>query len=189
MHQRLQTPLTDTDHDWNDRLMRLQGWRGLDAQRAATSGGGDRVAPAFCAVGSLAASVLASPVIAAILALTALVGAFAPNHPVETLVNGLAARRGVAPMPANRAAKRLGCAMGVVFLGGATVALWAGNIVLGSALAGTLGVLAGFVALTGICVPSLVFTVLWGAERAQAPSLAAATQSSVPTPAPARIAA
>ena len=46
MTRNLHTPLGDTDHAWNDRLMRLQGWRGLDAQRAASSGAGDRIAPA-----------------------------------------------------------------------------------------------------------------------------------------------
>ena len=103
-----------------------------------------------------------------------MIGVFAPNHPAEMVANALAERRGVSALPANRAAKRLGCAMGVVFLGGAAMAFAAGNVVPGTVLAGAMGVTATFVAVTGICVPSLIFTVLWGEARAQAPTLAAA---------------
>jgi hypothetical protein len=178
----LQTILSDPDYEWNDRLMRLQGWRGLDARRAASSGGSDRVAPAFCAVGSLAAAVLASPVLAAVLAATAVIGVFAANHPVEMVANRLAGRRGVSALPANRAAKRLACALGVVFLGGAAVAFAVGNVLVGTVLAGAMGVTATFVAVTGICVPSAIFTMLWGTDRAQSPSLAAAARSIGPAP-------
>ena len=52
------------------------------------------MAPAFCAIGARAA-ILASPVLAAALALTALIGTVASNHPVELAANSLAARRGV----------------------------------------------------------------------------------------------
>jgi hypothetical protein len=33
------------------------------------------------------------------------------------------------------------------------------------------------VAITGICVPSMISTLLWGAERACAPSLVAAAKA------------
>ena len=56
--------------------------------------------------------------------------------------------------------------MGVVFLGGAALAYAAGAVTLGLVLALILGATATFVATTGICVPSMLFTVLWGTERA-----------------------
>ena len=44
-------------------------------------------------------------------------------------------------------------------------------------LALVLGGTAAFVAATGICVPSLIFTALWGAHRAAAPSLVTAART------------
>lgn len=99
------------------------------------------------------------------------VGALAPNHPFESLYNRRAARRGRTTLPPNRAAKRLGCAIGVVFLGGAAVAYSAGAATLGLVLALVLAATAAFVAITGICIPAMIFTIVWGSERACAPSL------------------
>jgi hypothetical protein len=110
-------------------------------------------------------------------AATAFVGALAPNHPFETLYNSWAQRRGRQRLPANRAAKRLGCVMGALFLGGATVAGMAGAPTLALVLALVLASVALFVASTGICVPSVIFTALWGARRGQAPTLLAACRS------------
>jgi hypothetical protein len=44
-------------------------------------------------------------------------------------------------------------------------------------LALALGGTAAFVAAIGICVPSIVFTALWGSHRAAAPSLVAAMRT------------
>jgi hypothetical protein len=44
-------------------------------------------------------------------------------------------------------------------------------------LALVLGGTAAFVAGIGICVPSIVFTALWGSRRAAAPSLVAAMRT------------
>ena len=174
MYSDLHQTLADTKYDWSTRLLRLQGWRGDQVDLAAASGGAERVAPAFCAIGSLAAAALASPALAAFLAASAMVGAVASNHPAELVANAVAGRRGTAPLPANRAAKRLGCVMGVLLLGGATVAFAAGHQALGAILAGVMGVTAAFVAVTNICVPSVIFTLLWGTELAQAPTLTSA---------------
>ena len=174
MYTEVHQMLTDTDRDWISRRLRLQGWRGEEVRQAAASGGVDRVGPAFCAVGSVAATGLHSWMIAAVLAVTSLIGVVAANHPVEAAANALASRRGVRPLPPNRAAKRLGCALGTLGLGGAAVAFASGHDALGVVLAGSIGATATFVAVTNVCVPSVIFTVLWGAERAQAPSLLAA---------------
>ena len=163
--------LRDPASTWTERRTRLQGWRGDDACRADAAVGAQRLAPAACAIGSFAGIALESSLVLGAFAATAVIGAFAPNHPFEWIYNAWAARHGRATLPANRAAKRLGCAMGVVFLGGAAVAYAAGAATVGLVLALVLGVTATFVATTGICVPSMLFTVLWGTERACASGL------------------
>ena len=156
---------------WTERRTRLQGWRGADATCADNAKGAQRLGPAVCAVGALTGAALESPVVLGAFAATAVMGALAPNHPIESLYNRWASRRGRATLPANRAAKRLGCAIGVAFLGGAAVAYAVGATTLGLVLALVLAGTAAFVAVTGICLPSMIFTLLWGVERACAPSL------------------
>lgn len=171
--------LRDPTLTWSQRRTRIQGWTGADAACADTVTGAQRIGPAVCAVGGLAGAALASPLLLGVFAVTALVGTFARNHPFEWVYNRIAADRGRLQMPPNRAAKRLGCAIGTVFLGGAAVAMVSGLTTLGVVLAVVLGLTAAFVAVTRICVPSLLFTVLWGADRAAAATLkAAATRRS-----------
>jgi hypothetical protein len=169
--------LGDSSLTWTERRTRLQGWRGSDATCADHAEGAQRLGPAACAAGALTGAVLESPIVLGAFAATALVGALAPNHPFESLYNRWASLRGRAALPANRAAKRLGCAIGVGFLGGAAVAYAVGATTLGLVLALVLAGTAAFVAITGICLPSMIFTVVWGAERACAPSLIAATRT------------
>lgn len=177
MYCELHHVLTDETYTWSTRLLRLQGWRDDQVRQAAGAGRLVRIGPASCAVGALAVAVLGSAALAALVALSSLVGVVAPNHPVETLANAVAVRRGRTPLPRNRAAKRLGCALGFVFIGGAAVAFAAGLDLLGVVLAAVIGLTAAFVAATNLCVPSAIFTLLWGAERAQAPSLVAALEA------------
>ena len=163
--------LTDESSSWGHRLARLQGWSGADAECAAAAPAAQRVGPAVCAVGAFVGAATQSPVVLAIFAGTAAIGAVARNHPFEVVYNRWAASRGRPTLPANRAAKRLGCATGVIFLGVAAIAFASGATVAGLALALVLGATATFVAVTGICVPSIVFTAVWGVERASAPGL------------------
>jgi hypothetical protein len=162
----LRSVLGDTSLTWTQRRTRLQGWRGAEADSADLAVVAQRVGPAVCALGAFAGAALASPPVLAIFAVTALAGAVGPNHPVEGLYNRWARARSRPALPANRAAKRLGCAIGAVFLGGSAIAYAAGASSLGLVLAIVLGATAAFVAVTGICVPSMLFTMLWGADRA-----------------------
>lgn len=153
------------------RRARLQGWRGDDLLAVLRAGPMGRLAPAFCGVATLVAVVTSSiPLVLVILA-TALVGMVAPNHPVETLANVVARRTGRPTLPPNRAAKRLGCAIGSLHLAGGAVALALGATVVAQALLVSLGGLAMFVAVSGICVPSILYTLAFGARRATAARL------------------
>ena len=163
--------LGDRSLTWGQRRTRLQGWRGADAACADATPLAQRIGPAGCAAGATLGVVLESPAVLAVFAATALIGALAPHHPFEAAYNRWARQRGRQPLPANRAAKRLGCAIGVVFLGGAAVAYALGAGTVGGVASLVLAGTATFVAVTGICVPSMIFTVLWGAERGAAPRL------------------
>ena len=163
--------LRDPAATWTERRTRLQGWRGDDASRADAAVAAQRLAPAACAIGSFAGIALESPLVLGSFAATAVIGAFARNHPFEWAYNAWAAPRGRPTLPTNRAAKRLGCAIGAAFLGGSALAYATGAATLGLVLALILGATATFVAATGICVPSMLFTVLWGTERACARGL------------------
>jgi len=172
--QELTSLLRDPTLTWTQRRTRLQGWRGHDAACADGAVAAQRIGPAVCAVGAFTGAIAESPLVLALFAASALVGVFAPNHPFEAVYNAWASHRGRPALPPNRAARRLGCAIGVVFLGGAAFAYAAGAATLGFVLAMVLGATAAFVATTAICVPSMLFTLVWGSERATAPTLVAA---------------
>ncbi len=157
--------LTDDRYPRGLRLARLQGWRGGDASRAVAAQSAQRFAPALCAVGAIVGGALGSPTVLALLAATAVIGAFANHHPFEVVYNAAARRLNWPTLPANRAAHKLGCVLGVTFLAGAALAFAMGAATVGLILAGIMGATGIFVATTGICVPSMVFTLLWGAER------------------------
>ena len=165
----LKAVLTDPEHDRSTNLLRLQGWRGDDLEASVGAASiAHRLGPAACGILSLAAAVTGSMAIVLITLATALVGVFARNHPFETIYNVVARRTGRQPLPANRAAKRLGCAVGSVFLAGAAVAWIIGFDTLATVLLVSLGSLALFVAATKICVPSMMFTLAFGVDRATA---------------------
>ncbi len=120
----LATLLGDASLTWTERRTRLQGWQGPEAELADRALVAQRVGAAACAVGAAIGAALESPVVFVAVAATALVGAVAANHPFEVLYNRWARSRGGGVLPANRAAKRLGCAIGVVLLGGETEQEW-----------------------------------------------------------------
>jgi len=164
--------ITDPGHDRRVNLLRLQGWRGDKLEDSArTAPFAHKLAPAACGILSLVAAVTGSMALVLVTLATALTGAVARNHPFETVYNAIARRTGGQTMPPNRAAKRTGCAVGSVFLAGAAIAWVVGLDILASVLLVSLGSLALFVAATGLCVPSMMFILVFGAERSTCPYL------------------
>lgn len=157
--------LGDERFDRPTRLLRLQGWRGDGLATAVAAGPAHRLAPGFCAVGATGVAAIGSSVLALALGLTAVIGIFAPNHPVETAYNGVARRFGRPEVPPNRAAKRLACLLGTLFLGTSAFALELGATVTGQIIAGAFAAVAWFVTLTNLCVPSVIFVSVFGEER------------------------
>ena len=163
--------LTDRDHDRRARKLRLQGFRGTDLTGACATGPAVSLGPATCGLVSAVVAITGSALLAAVLAMTALVGVFSSNHPVELLHNTIAHRLGRPEIPPSRAAKRFACTVGASLLMGAalTYALGVDGWALGFAL--TMTVVPLFVAASGVCVPSLLFSLALGTEAATAPTL------------------
>ena len=164
MLSQVQALLTDSRFDRQTRLVRLAGWRGDSVEEAVRSGWRLRIAPAFCAVASIGLGLLGEPLLLGLLAASAAVGAIRGNHIVEELYNATFGRRGVA-IPKARAARLFGCAMGAVVISASAVAFAAGLPALGLTLALTMGAVATFVAVTDICVPSIMFILMFGSSR------------------------
>lgn len=171
--------LTNPQFDWSTRLVRLAGWRGGEVRAASESGWRLRIAPAFCGVAAIALGLIGQPLWLGLLAATAAVGAVRGNHVVEQIYNATLGRRGVS-IPKARAARASGCAISAVILAASAIAFAIGLPTLGLILAVSLGGLAVFVAVTKICVPSLMFVALFGELRSTAPSLRAALSSCPP---------
>ena len=176
----LKSVLSDPRFDRPTRLLRLQGWRGSELARARAAGNAHRVGPATCSALAVGVAITGSATLAVVGVVTALAGAFGRNHPAELVYNWIARRTSGAPIPSNRAAKRLACAIGSLFFTGAAVSFATGYSTAGRVLALTLGAVAAFVTISSVCVPSIIFTLLWGEQKATAPSLLTRTRAPQP---------
>ena len=154
------------------RLLRLQGWRGADLRCALGAGAAMRLGPAACAVQATLGLAVPSAALYAVFAAAALLGVVARNHPVELAWVWWARRSGRPVPPANRAGRRFACALGAVCFAlaglGVSAQLPAVTLTMGLLMV----LIPGFVAATNLCVPSLVLTLLVGAERVSSRRLA-----------------
>ena len=168
----LKSVLTDPKYDRATRLLRLQGWRGDDLDAAVQAGViGQRIGPVTCAALAWVVAITGSVPIAVIALISAIVGVLAPNHPSESIYNMIAHRFGGTSVPPNRAAKRLGCLIGTIFFLAASAALVLDYTTAGQIIAGVLAGVATFVAVTNVCIPSMIYTLLFGVRRAVGPSI------------------
>jgi hypothetical protein len=115
-----------------------------------------------------------------VLAALALSGAVLANHPVETAFGAWSHRRGRVAQPPNRAARRAACLAGAGFFALAGWGLAGGPSALFPVAGTTMVALPSFVAVTNLCVPSLVFTALFGADAGTAPTLGACVRRPAP---------
>jgi hypothetical protein len=159
-----------------ERLLRLQGLRDEPLAQGLAAGWSVRLGPAACAVAGAVALVVASPVLYLAFAGLGIVGAVAPHHPVEMLSVVWARGTGRTPPPANRAARRSGCLAGAALFALAALGLTVGPAALYWAAGLVMVLLPAFVAATNVCVPSLVFTLFLGADRATCPTLTQRTE-------------
>ena len=142
--------------------LEAQGYVGVGERTLADIQFGLRFSPALCAAGVAAGTALASPLILAAMMATAIVGASTPRHPFDWLYNyGVRHALGKPAIPRNAAPRRFSCAVASVWLVGTIGAFLAGWDVAGYILGAGMAGMAAFVAVTHICLPSLVYTRLF----------------------------
>jgi len=127
-----------------------------------------RFAPALCGILAAVGTAIAAPWLLWGLAVIAALGALLPFHPFDLLYNeGVRRITGGPRLPANGAPRRFACGFGSAWLI-VTGAMFAGGYdVAGYVLGLALVAVAGLVAATHICIPSIIFRTACG----QMPSL------------------
>jgi hypothetical protein len=167
----VQQLLTDPAFDRTRRLLRLQGQRGPMLEKAVASGWAMRLGPGQCAFFGTLAIAFGQPRAYVLLAALSSIGVLTSHHPVEWLYVWWARRHGRPSPPPNRAPRRFACLLGAgcFLVAGLALSTGTGWIFWPTAL--TLVALPTFVATTNVCLPSVLFTLVVGADRATCPSL------------------
>ena len=144
------------------RRLEAQGFRSLDEVSLAEVGPWLRWSPALCTIVMAAGTILRSPPVLWALAAIALLGAVFPAHPFDLLYNGVVRHlTGTRPFPRHGPQRRFACGVAAVWLAGTGLAFHRGATTLGIVLGAALTVVAGIVAVTNYCIPSLVYNTLF----------------------------
>jgi len=122
-----------------------------------------RLAFALCAVLAGLGTALGSPPLLWLLAAIAALAAIFPVHPFDLLYNHLIRYlRETGPLPRRNAPSRFACGVGAVWLVPTALAFQAGADPIGYVLGAALTGVAGLVAITDICIPSMIYRALFG---------------------------
>jgi hypothetical protein len=125
-----------------------------------------RLAFGLCAVMAAVGTALASPVILLVLAPIALLAAMFPVHPFDLIYNhGICFLTGTGPLPRRGVPSRFACGLGAAWLVPTAWAFHAGRPLLGYVLGWLLTGVAVLVSTTDICIPSLVYRMIFGFPR------------------------
>ncbi len=144
------------------RRLEAQGFRSLDEAALAEIGPWLRWSPALCAAVMAAGTILASAPVLWALAAIALLGAVFPAHPFDLVYNGVVRHlTGTRPLPRHGPQRRFACGMAAAWLAATGLAFHQGATALGVVLGATLTAVAGIVAVTNYCIPSLVYNTLF----------------------------
>lgn len=154
-------------------LLDIQGFDGVDDAVLGRVQNWLRLAPALCGIVAAVGTALAAPWLLWGLAVIAAAGAVLPFHPFDLIYNaGVRRVTGGPKLPDNGAPRRFACGLGSAWLV-VTGLLFAGGYdaagyVLGASLVGV----AGLVAATHICLPSIMFRTACGQMPAYLPKRA-----------------
>ena len=142
--------------------LETQGLVGMGERALADIQSGLRFSPALCAAGVAIGTLLASPPIILFMMTTAALGAAFPRHPFDLLYNhGVRHLLHKPAIPRNAPPRRFSCGVGAVWLAVTAGAFVFGWDLVGYLLGSGMAAMAGFVAVTHICLPSLVYTRLF----------------------------
>jgi hypothetical protein len=150
------------------RRLDIQGFDTVEERELAEVAPWLRLAFGFCTVLAAVGTAVASPVILLVLAPIALLAAALPVHPFDLIYNhGIRHLTGTGPLPKRGAPSRFACGVGAVWLLVTAWAFSAGHAVLGYTLGAALTGVALLVSTTDICIPSMIYRLLFGAPRAR----------------------
>ncbi len=122
-----------------------------------------RFSPGLCATIAAIGTALASPEILWGLMVFAVLGAVLTFHPFDLIYNhGIRRLTQTPEMPRNGAPRRFACAMASAWLLAAGALFQTGYDAAGYVLGGALVATAGLITTTHICIPSIVYGVLFG---------------------------
>ena len=145
------------------RRLDIQGFDNVSDAELAPVARWLRLAFALCATLAAVATVLASPAILIGLAVIAAIAAASPVHPFDLIYNyGVRHVTGTGPLPRRGLPSRFGCGMGAVMLMMTAWAFSTGHPVLGYTLGGAATFAATLVSTTDICIPSMIYRLIFG---------------------------
>ena len=144
------------------KRLTIQGIEGVPDETLAPVAGWMRLAWLGCAAVAAVGTILASSVWLGALVVIAAWGAISPVHPIDLLYNHVVRHvRKTGPLPKRAAPTRFACALGAVW-GIATIwAFQADLMTLGYVLGGALTATAGLVGTTDICIPSMIYRLIF----------------------------
>jgi hypothetical protein len=156
----------DTLTSWTLHRLDVQGFDAVEETRLAEVAPWLRLTFGLCALLAGIGTATASPILLLALAPIAALGAALPVHPFDLVYNhGIRHLTGTGPLPPRGAPSRFACGMGAAWLLVTAWAFWAGYATLGYALGGTLTAMAILVSTTDICIPSMVYRLLFVPPR------------------------
>ena len=144
------------------RRLNTQGLSDIDDETLAEVAPWLRMAFGMCALLAGAGTALASPTILWVLTPIAALAALFPVHPFDLIYNyGIRFIRNTGPLPKRRAQSRFACGVGAVWLVATAWAFQSGALMVGYILGGALTGIAVLVSTTDICIPSMIYNMLF----------------------------
>lgn len=144
----------------------IQGFEHVEDRALAPVAAWLRLAFVLCALLAGIGTALASPTILLMLFPIAALAASFPVHPFDLIYNhAIRFATGTGPLPRRGAPNRFACGLGAVWLLATAWAFHTGLTVTGYILGGLMTGLALLVSSTDICIPSLVYRLLFGFPR------------------------
>jgi hypothetical protein len=145
------------------RRLDIQGFDRIDPARLAPVAPWLRLTFGLCAALAITATAFASPALLLILGAIAFVGALSPVHPFDVIYNvGLRPLTGTGPLPKRGAPTRFACGVGGAWLVATALLFRSGYAFAGYTLGGLLGAAATLVSTTDICLPSMLYRMVFG---------------------------
>ncbi len=140
----------------------VQGFGDVDEEMLAEVAPWLRMAFGICAVLGGIGTALASPIILWILAPLAALAALFRVHPFDLIYNhGIRYLRHTGPLPTRRAQNRFACGVGAVWLVATALVFQLGPHLIGYILGASLTAVAALVSTTDICIPSMIYNLLF----------------------------